>query len=66
MASPGTGLLELGAVGLLAVAGWLIVVANQPINLLALGVILVGAALFALSLRRPRQLVLLALAILAL
>jgi len=51
--SPGTGLLELGALFMLALAGY--GVANLPINVWALIVLLVGVFPFMLALRRSRQ-----------
>lgn len=66
MASPGTGVLELLAVALLGLAGALVAVYQLPVNLWAIGVLIIGAALFALSVRRPRHLVWLAMSIVAL
>ena len=51
--SPGTGLLELGALFMLALAGY--GVANLPINLWALVVLVAGVIPFLLALRRWRQ-----------
>ncbi len=51
--SPGTGLLELGALFLLALAGYGIV--NLPINAWALVILLVGVLPFILALRRWRR-----------
>lgn len=56
--TPGTGILELGAVIALLLVG--IQLFNLPINLWALGVILVGAALYALAIIRRGEPVLLA------
>jgi len=54
LVAPGTGILEIGAIFLLGVAGWAIYANNVPINYWALGVLLVGAILFYLSVRRSR------------
>lgn len=62
--SPGTGILEIGAVALLVLAGYGII--NIPINLWALVVLVVGIFPFLLALRRSRQLVFLVLALAAL
>jgi membrane-bound serine protease (ClpP class) len=62
--SPGTGILEIGAVALLVLAGYGII--NIPINLWALIVLVVGIFPFLLALRRSRQIVFLVLALLAL
>lgn len=51
--SPGTGLLELGALFMLALAGY--GVANLPINLWALVVLVVGVIPFMLALRRSHH-----------
>ena len=51
--SPGTGLLELGALFMLALAGYGI--ANLPINAWALVILVVGVIPFILALRRTRQ-----------
>jgi membrane-bound serine protease (ClpP class) len=64
--SPGTGVLELLAVALLAAAGGLMAAYDIPVNLWALAVLIIGAALFAMAVRRPRHLLWLALSILAL
>lgn len=66
LASPGTGLLELSSISLLVAAGILVSMAGLPINVWAIGIIIIGAALFALSVRRPRPYTLLILSILAL
>lgn len=51
--SPGTGLLELGALFMLALAGYGIV--NLPINAWALVILVVGVLPFILALRRSRR-----------
>jgi membrane-bound serine protease (ClpP class) len=56
--TPGTGVLELGAVIALLLVG--VQLFNLPINLWALGVILVGAALYAVAIVRRGDPVLLA------
>jgi len=62
--SPGTGVLELVALFALVLAG--VGIYNLPFNLWALVILLVGAGLFILSLRRPKQWYLLLAASLAL
>jgi membrane-bound ClpP family serine protease len=65
LAAPGTGVLELGAVGLMALAGYTLF--QLPINAWSLAVLVVGLPLFFLALRpgpRWRQWVLLILALL--
>jgi membrane-bound serine protease (ClpP class) len=62
--APGTGLLEVGAFLVLLLAGWEII--NIPINWWALVFLLVGAGLFVLALRKPKQWGWLVAAILAL
>lgn len=56
--TPGTGILELGAVIALVLVG--IQLFNLPINLWALGVIVVGAVLYAIAIIRRGEPVLLA------
>lgn len=51
--SPGTGLLEIGALFMLALAGYGI--ANLPINIWALVILLVGVIPFILALRRTHR-----------
>ncbi len=62
--SPGTGLLELGAFFLLLLAGWGIY--KIPINLWALGLLLLGVFPFILAVRRSRQIIFLVIALIAL
>ena len=50
---PGTGLLEIGALFALALAGYGIF--NLAVNLWALGLLLLGVVPFILALRRPRS-----------
>lgn len=63
LASPGTGLIEMAGIGLLLAAGALIAIYGMAVNLWAVGVIILGAALFALAVHRQRRPVLLILAI---
>jgi membrane-bound serine protease (ClpP class) len=65
LAAPGTGILEIGALALILLAGAAIVVYDLAINLWALLALLVGAVLFVISIRRPRQLWVLAASIAA-
>jgi len=62
--SPGTGVLEILTLFILAMAG--ISIYNLPFNLWGLVILVIGAVLFVLSLRRPKQWILLAGGILAL
>ncbi len=62
--SPGTGVLEVGAIALLFLAGYGII--HMPINTWALIVLGVGIFPFLLALRRSRQLIFLILALVAL
>ena len=59
--APGTGVLEVGALFLLFLAGWAI--SQQPINLWALAVLILGVIPFFLALRKSRNLVFLAIAL---
>jgi membrane-bound serine protease (ClpP class) len=59
--SPGTGLLELAALALFALVGWIIY--NTSFNLWALFVLLIGAVLFILAVRWPKITAFLVLAI---
>ena len=61
--SPGTGLLELGAFFLLLLAGWGIY--KLPTNLWALGLLVLGVFPFILAVRRSRQFIFLAIALIA-
>ena len=58
VAAPGTGILELIALALMFTAGAAIFVYELSINAWALLVLLVGAVLFVISIRRPRQIAL--------
>lgn len=62
--APGTGILEIIALFALVLAG--IQVYYLPVNWWALLILLVGAVLFVISLRRPKQLIYLVVAIAAL
>ncbi len=62
--APGTGVLEIGALFMLFLAGYGIV--NQPTNGWALAVLILGVFPFLLALRKSRQYIYLALSILAL
>lgn len=61
--TPGTGVLEIGAIFILILAGWQVY--NLPVNLWALIVLVVGVVPFFLAVRRSRQLIYLGIAILA-
>lgn len=65
LAAPGTGILELGALALIFLAGAAIVAYDLAINLWALLALLVGVVLFVVSVRKPRQLSVLAASIAA-
>lgn len=65
LAAPGTGFLEIGALFILGVAGWSIVMNNLPINVWALALIGIGAVFFFFSVRQKRALPLLAVSVLA-
>ena len=66
LAAPGTGILELVALALIFTAGAAIFVYELAINTWALLILLVGAVLFVISIRRPRQIAILVAAITAL
>lgn len=66
LAAPGSGVFEIGALSLLILAGASIVVNEIPINFWAVPVLLLGAAFFVLSVKRPRQWIFLVLSIAAL
>ncbi len=61
--APGTGILEVGALFLLFLAGWDI--SQQPINFWALAVLVLGVIPFIVAVRRSRNLVFLAIALVA-
>jgi Membrane-bound serine protease (ClpP class) len=64
MFAPGTGFLELGALFMLVLAGYLTI--NLQVNFWALGVLILGVFPFLLALRHSRQWIYLLLSILAL
>jgi len=61
--APGTGVLEVGALFLLFLAGWEI--SQQPINIWALGVLILGVIPFILAVRKSRNLIFLGIALVA-
>jgi membrane-bound serine protease (ClpP class) len=61
--NPGTGVLEIVALFLWLISGYIIF--NMPINFWALGLMLLGVVLFLLSLRKLKNLIYLGLSILA-
>jgi len=61
--NPGTGVLEIVALFLWLISGYIIF--SMPVNFWALGLMLLGVVLFLLSLRKIKSLVYLALSILA-
>jgi len=61
--APGTGVLEVGALFLLFLAGWEI--SQQPVNYWALGVLILGVIPFFLAVRKSRNLVFLVIALIA-
>lgn len=63
MFTPGTGVLEVGALFILILAGWQVY--NMPINVWALALLVVGVVPFILAMRRLRQVGYLIVAILA-
>ena len=65
VAAPGTGFLELIALALLFTAGVAIFVYELAINAWALLILLIGAILFVISIRRPRQIAVLVASIVA-
>jgi len=62
--APGTGILEVGAVLILVLAGYGVI--NLPLNLWALVILILGVFPFILALRQSRRLVFLAISIAAL
>jgi len=61
--APGTGILEVGALFVLFLAGWEI--SQLSINLWALGLLIIGVIPFLLAVRKSRNLVFLAIALVA-
>jgi membrane-bound serine protease (ClpP class) len=66
LAAPGTGLLELGALAALLLAGFSIYIYSIPINAWAVVLLLVGLVLFFVSVRKTRSWPFLMISILAL
>lgn len=62
--SPGTGILEIGAFFMIVLAGYSI--STQPVNLWALGILLLSLVAFVIALRRTKQPIFLLLSLLAL
>jgi membrane-bound serine protease (ClpP class) len=65
LAAPGTGILEIGALFILGIAGWSIATYNMPINYWALLLLGFGAVLFFISIRRKKAFPLLPISIAA-
>lgn len=61
--APGTGVLEIGALFILLIAGWQAY--NLPLNFWALGILLLGVIPFFIAVRRSKQLIYLIFAIVA-
>ena len=61
--APGTGVLEVGALFMLFLAGWEI--SQQPINLWALLVLILGVVPFIIAVRRSHKLIYLVVALIA-
>jgi membrane-bound serine protease (ClpP class) len=61
--SPGTGIIEIGALFILLIAGWQAY--NLPLNVWALGILVLGVVPFVFAVRRSRQLIYLVIAIVA-
>ncbi len=61
--APGTGVLELGALFMLFLAGWEI--SQQPVNLWALLVLVLGVVPFILAVRKSQRLIYLVVALVA-
>jgi membrane-bound serine protease (ClpP class) len=61
--APGTGILEIGALFLLLLAGW--EMTQLPINYWALGILILGVIPFILAVRRSHKLIYLAIALAA-
>jgi membrane-bound ClpP family serine protease len=59
--APGTGVLEVGALFMLFLAGWEI--SQQPINLWALLVLILGVVPFIIAVRRSHKLIYLVIAL---
>jgi membrane-bound serine protease (ClpP class) len=61
--APGTGILEIGALFVLLLTGWEI--SQLPINLWALGLLILGVVPFILAVRKSHNIVYLAIALIA-
>jgi membrane-bound serine protease (ClpP class) len=61
--SPGTGIIEIGALFILLIFGWQAY--NLPLNFWALGVLLLGVIPFIFAVRKSRRLIYLVIAIVA-
>ena len=61
--APGTGVLEIGALFMLFLAGWEI--SQQPINFWALLLLILGVVPFIIAVRRSRKLIYLVVALVA-
>jgi membrane-bound serine protease (ClpP class) len=65
LVSPGTGVLELGALFILGLAGWSVIQYDLSINWLALFILLAGIVLFFVAVRKPKVWILLLVSIIA-
>jgi len=65
LAAPGTGVLEVGAIAILAIAGWSIIAYNLPINVWALILLILGGVVFSIAVFRHKPWPLLILSIIA-
>jgi membrane-bound serine protease (ClpP class) len=63
--APGTGVLEVGALFVLFLAGWVISQLPLPINLWALVILVIGVIPFILAVRKSRNLIFLVIALIA-
>jgi membrane-bound serine protease (ClpP class) len=63
--SPGTGMLEAGALLILIAAGWGVYNSDRPINLWALIVLVIGVFPFLLAMRKWRDVIFMGIAIVA-
>jgi len=55
LVAPGTGVLEIGALFVLGMAGWSVVNYDMPLNAWALVLLVAGVVVFFLAVRRPKQ-----------
>ena len=65
LVSPGTGVLELGALFILGLAGWSVIQYDLSVNWLALFILLAGIVLFFVAVRKPKVWILLLASIFA-